>query len=90
MNNDGLEDLLIARSTNEEGTGELMWLEQPASGALDGDEWTEHYITDGPDVYTTYDVLAEYPDEIVVWAAYDNEIAAIRVSTLDGSFVETA
>ena len=27
MNNDGLEDLLIARSTNEEGTGELMWLE---------------------------------------------------------------
>lgn len=89
MNNDGLEDLLIARSTNEEGTGELMWLEQPASGALDGDEWTEHKITDGPDVYTTYDVLAEYQDQIVVWAAYDNEIAAIRVSTLDGSLVET-
>ena len=27
LNNDGLEDLLIARSTSEDFSGELMWFE---------------------------------------------------------------
>ena len=88
LNNDGLDDLLIARSTNEDNTGELMWFEQPASDPLNGQKWVEHKITDGPDVFTTINELPEYSDEVVVWAAYDTEVAVIRVSKIDGSLVE--
>jgi len=71
MNDDGRKDLLIARASAKRrmGGGELIWLEHPAEGALDGAEWTEHVICNGPDVYTAVDVLPEYDDEIVVWAS---------------------
>jgi hypothetical protein len=70
MNQDGRKDLLIARADSKRRTngGELVWLEHPAEGALDG-EWVEHVICNGPDVYTSVDVLPQYPNEIVVWAS---------------------
>jgi len=68
MNGDGRKDLLIARSNGKKNGGELVWLEHPAEGAFDG-EWTDHKICDGPDVFTSINVLPEYPDEVVVWAS---------------------
>jgi hypothetical protein len=68
MNGNGRKDLLIARSNARVGGGQLIWLENPAEGALDG-QWTEHVICEGPDVFTTIDVLPQYPNEIVVWAS---------------------
>ena len=72
MNDDGRKDLLIARSTakkhKEKNLGELIWLEQPAEGALDEAEWTEHFICNGPDIYTSINVDSD-DDEVVVWAS---------------------
>jgi len=68
MNGDGRKDLLIARSNGKKNGGELVWLEHPAEGAFDG-EWTDHKICDGPDVFTSIDVLPQYPNEVVVWAS---------------------
>lgn len=93
MNQDGRKDLLIARASakREKNGGELVWLEHPAEGALDGGEWTEHVICKGPDVFTSVDVLPQYPDEIVVWASefFDESLGVYRVSTKDGSLVES-
>ena len=50
MNGDGLLDVLTARATKPiVGTqsGEMLWLEQPASNPLSGDAWTEHVISSG-------------------------------------------
>jgi len=92
MNQDGRKDLLIARAsaTKDKNAGELVWLEHPAEGALDG-EWKEHVICTGPDVYTSVDVLPQYPDEIVVWASefFDESLGVYRVSTKDGTLVES-
>ena len=88
MNGDGRKDLLIARSNGRKHGGELVWLEHPAEGALDG-EWTDHKICDGPDVFTSIDVLPQYPNEVVVWASqyFDEALAVYRVSTEDGTLV---
>mmetsp|Transcript_52482 Transcript_52482/g.125411 ORF Transcript_52482/g.125411 Transcript_52482/m.125411 type:complete len:443 (+) Transcript_52482:110-1438(+) len=54
MNNDGRLDILTSRCEdsvepwNPKGA-ELVWLEQPAHGALDGTPWREHVIMQGPD-----------------------------------------
>jgi hypothetical protein len=53
MNGDGRLDLLTARANKPlfgASKGELLWLEQPASGALSS-EWTEHVLGEGPDVH---------------------------------------
>lgn len=52
LNGDGRLDLLTARATKPlfgAGSGEMLWLEQPASNPLSG-SWMEHVITPGPDV----------------------------------------
>lgn len=85
MNGDGLKDLLIARTNSEVDGGELMWFEQPASGALDDIEWTPHLITTGPDVYTSVEDLGG--NEILVWAAifFSEEVGVYKISTASGS-----
>jgi len=66
MNNDGRKDFLTARSNAKAGEGELVWLEHPAEGL--GGTWTEHVITNGPDVGIWVD--ADYShNSIVVYAA---------------------
>ena len=85
MNGDGLKDLLIARTNSEVDGGELMWFEQPASGALDDVEWTSHLITTGPDVYTTWEDLGG--NEIQVWAAifFSEQVGVYKISTASGT-----
>lgn len=53
MNGDGRLDILTARATKPiigQSKGELLWLEQPASGALE-QAWTEHVISNRGDVH---------------------------------------
>jgi len=54
MNGDGLLDIVTSRCAYSvepfnPKQGKLVWLEQSASGALDGTPWTEHVMQDGPD-----------------------------------------
>lgn len=49
MNNDGRLDFITARSNAEAGGGELVWFEHPEEGLTDA-TWTEHVVTEGPDV----------------------------------------
>jgi len=54
MNGDGLLDIVTSRCAYSvepwnPKQGKLVWLEQPASGALSGIAWTEHVMQDGPD-----------------------------------------
>lgn len=90
MNGDGLKDILIARSNGEAGGGKLLWLENPGDAALDGGEWTQHHIVDGPDVFTSIDFLPQYPGEVIVWASqyFDEALGVYRVSLTDGSLVD--
>lgn len=46
-------------------------------------------IGEGPDGEISWDVLPQYPDEIVVWSTmpHERELALYRVSTKDGSLV---
>lgn len=90
MNGDGRKDLLVARSNGEAGGGTLLWLEHPGEDALDGNEWTQHHIVDGPDVFTSIDFLPQYPGEVIVWASqyFDEALGVYRVSLKDGSLVD--
>jgi hypothetical protein len=50
---DGRLDVMAARAKVPnvgEKQGELIWLEQPAAGALNGTPWKEHVLSAGPDV----------------------------------------
>ena len=51
VNGDGLKDIIAARATAPtHDAGELIWLEQPASGALSNstdNPWPEHTIISG-------------------------------------------
>ena len=90
MNGDGRKDLLIARARTYFDEGRLIWLEQPDEFALDGDiAWKEHVIGEGPDGDISWDVLPQYPDEIIVWSTMPSErqLTLYRVSTVDGSLV---
>ena len=54
MDGDGLLDVLTARCEYAvwpwaKKRGELVWLKQPSSGALDGQPWEEHELGPGPD-----------------------------------------
>jgi len=57
FNGDGLLDLLTSRVIKRRWwgfkptfKGELLWLENPGKNRMLSTEWTEHKITDGPDV----------------------------------------
>ena len=91
MNGDGLKDLLIARSNSEKNGGVLLWLENPGETALDGTEWEQHHIADGPDVYTSIDFLPQYPGEVIVWASqfFDEKLGVYRVSLTDGKLIDS-
>jgi len=74
MNGDGRKDLLIARAGTYFNNGKLVWFEQPEEGALDGDTtWKEHVVGKGPDGDISWDVLPQYPDEIIVWSTMPSE-----------------
>jgi len=54
MNGDGLLDIVTSRCADSvepfnSKLSELLWLEQPKTGALDGTPWVEHHIQEGPD-----------------------------------------
>lgn len=71
INKDGRADVLAARATQPlligKKAGELVWFEQPASGALDGEQpWAEHVLTPGPDVAFLFtDLDADGKDELI-------------------------
>ena len=90
MNGNGRKDLLIARTNYTNGGGRLIWLEHPEEGALDGREWEEHVICEGPDVFTSVSQSPMFPNEIVVWATEfkDERVAFYRVSTTDGTLID--
>ena len=90
MNGNGRKDLLIARTNYTHGGGRLVWLEHPEEGALDGREWEEHVICEGPDVFTSVSELPQYPGEIIVWATEfrDERLAFYRISKTDGTLVD--
>lgn len=52
MNGDGNLDCVTARANKPMfggGQGEMLWLENPGNGAMDG--WDEHVMVEGPDVF---------------------------------------
>ena len=53
--------------------------------------WTEHVITSGPDVFTSIDTLAAYPNELIVWSPQikDERFVIYRVSLTDGTLVDS-
>lgn len=65
MNGDGKLDIVTARCHYEvypwsKKSGELVWLEQPATDALSGTPWTMHKLHDGPDfLFTPHPTLFE-------------------------------
>ena len=83
MNDDGLIDLLIARTNSEVGGGELMWFQQPAGGLglEDENSWTRWLITSGPDVGTTVEDIGS--NELLVWAPifFSEQVGVYKVST---------
>merc|ERR1711920_135818 len=94
MNNDGLKDLLIGRTNSKAGGGELVWFEHPASGALDdGENWTEHVITSGPQVHTSIETPSggTYNGDLIVWASefFDEQLAVYQISLADGTLVNS-
>ena len=92
LNGDGLLDYITVRFNNREGGSELVWFERPSgSFGLDGKEWTEHVLTEGPYAGLEVDVLDAYPDEVIVWASdtNSNNLGLYRVSTKDGSLVDS-
>lgn len=93
MNNDGRLDFLTARSNAKAGEGELVWFEHPEEGLSDK-TWTEHVVTNGPDVGITVlkddSVYNPYKHEVVVFAAefFNEQVSITRVSTKTGEMVE--
>jgi len=91
LNGDGRKDLLTARTDNSAENSYLVWLEHPATGDLDDAEWTEHVITQGPDVQTFIYELPAYPGELVVFAPLSQAatMAVYIVSLTDGTLVDS-
>ena len=85
MNGDGRKDVLIARKKKSMDAGQLVWFEHPATGALEDIEWTEHIITEGPDVFTAIEDLGG--NELQVWASqfYSKNVAVYKISTASGT-----
>jgi len=93
LNRDGRLDYITARSNAKKDGGELVWFEHPAEGLTDA-TWTEHVVTAGPDVgiQVLDDSDCPYRNEICVFAAefFNEKVSIYRVSTKDGSFVQSA
>ena len=91
LNGDGRKDLITARSNAVAGEGELLWLEHPEAGLDSGEPWTQHVLCNCADVGIEVVTLPEYEDEVVVYSAhfFDEAIRMMRVSTVDGSLVQT-
>ena len=53
MNNDGLLDVVTARTNDPlfigKPSGQLLWLEQPKSDPLTNVPWNEHLLAEGPE-----------------------------------------
>lgn len=55
LDGDGLKDIVTSRCKfgilpwDQQKAGELVWLKQPAAGALSGQAWEEFHLGDGPD-----------------------------------------
>ena len=90
LNGDGRKDFITARSNAKAGEGELVWFEHP-EGGLSQTPWTEHVVTKGPDVSISVDTFPQFPNELVIWAAqfFDETVAVYRVSTEDGTLVDS-
>ena len=88
FNGDGRLDLLTARTTLNAETGEMLWLEQPATYTK-GQAWEEHHITDGPSVHFT---IAELDGdnstiEIIACEFFDNRISLIVINRNGGGLI---
>jgi len=91
MNGDGRIDYLASTSNGIAGDGELIWLEHPENGIDEDTPWEVHYITNGPSTWIRTNVLENYPNEIIVWAAefWNERLALYRVSTVDGTLIDS-
>lgn len=89
LNGDGRKDYITARSDAKKGQGELLWLEHPEEGLAATEPWKEHVLGNMADVSIEIQVLPEFPDEIVVFAAqfFDETLSMHRISTKDGTLV---
>lgn len=87
MNGDGRLDIVTSRCAYSvepfnPKQGKLVWLEHPASGALDGTPWVEHEMQDGPDFIFEVAPKALTGSDIGVCAA---EYIGERLSYVHGS-----
>jgi hypothetical protein len=87
MNGDGLLDIVTSRCAYSvepfnPKAGKLVWLEHPATGALDGTPWKEHEIQDGPDFLFEVAPKAVSAEELGVCAA---EYIGEKLSYVHGS-----
>ncbi|MCG8538969.1 MAG: VCBS repeat-containing protein [Clostridia bacterium] len=78
MNNDGLLDIVTARSNfsplNPNPKGELIWLEQPQTDPL-SNKWEEHIITEGPEIYfELIDLDGDGTDEIIAAESFQEKL----------------
>eukprot|EP00929_Paragymnodinium_shiwhaense_P122781 TRINITY_DN9586_c0_g1_i1.p1 TRINITY_DN9586_c0_g1~~TRINITY_DN9586_c0_g1_i1.p1 ORF type:complete len:432 (+),score=104.15 TRINITY_DN9586_c0_g1_i1:75-1370(+) len=86
MNGDGLLDIVTSRCAYSvepwnKKEGELVWLEQPKTGALNGTAWVEHFIQKGPDFLFTLAPKATGPEIQACAAEYIGE----RLTLVHGS-----
>jgi len=91
LNGDGRKDFLTAKCNATAGEGKLVWYEHPIDSLDSTQNWTEHIIATGPDVGIEADFFAQYPNEIVVFAAqfFDQQLGLYRVSLIDGTLVDS-
>ena len=91
LNGDGRKDFLTAKCNAKAGQGKLVWYEHPEVGLESTTAWIEHIVATGPDVGIEADYFAQYPDEVVVFAAqfFDQQLGVYRVSLKDGSLINS-
>lgn len=84
MNGDGRLDLVAARATAPSNpAGEMVWFEQPSSGALSNSSykasaWQEHVVVPGPDVdFIFEDLDGDGKPELVACQFFSAPILAI-------------
>jgi len=89
MNKDGRLDFVTAKSNAKAGGGRLVWYEHPEGGLADM-PWTEHLITEGPDVSITFDHDIVKPD-IMVYAGqfFDESVNMYQISKNGGTVVKS-
>ena len=85
FNGDGKLDLLTARTDGKKGDGQLLWFENPGQALTSDQEWTEHLITEGPDVLFTIQELDNDPSTLEIFAGeFWNEQLTLNVVTVSG------